>query len=249
MPASRGLFHGDIMDRIIIHWTGGALRVSALDREHYHFIIDGAGIAVEGDHAPEANLRISGAGGYAAHTLNCNTGSIGVAVAGMLSAREAPFDAGSQPINEVQIEALAQLVANLCRRYSIPVSRATVLTHAEVQPTLGVRQRGKWDITWLPGMEAAGDPIDVGDVLRAKISAALGQGEAVSMPTLQRGAKGEPVRRLQASLRGAGFGPARIDGDFGPATDAAARRFQSAKGLWPDGIVGPRTWAKLNLKG
>jgi len=122
-----------------------------------------------------------------------------------------------------------------------------VLTHAEVQPTLGVRQRGKWDITWLPGMEAPGDPIDVGDVLRAKISAALGQGEAVSMPTLRRGAKGELVRRLQAALRGAGFGPAKIDGDFGPATDAAVRRFQSAKGLWPDGIVGPKTWAKLNL--
>ena len=68
----------------------------------------------------------------------------------MLGAREAPFDAGSQRINEAQIEALAQLVANLCRRYGIPVTRATVLTHAEVQPTLGVRQRGKWDITWLP---------------------------------------------------------------------------------------------------
>ena len=134
-------------------------------------------------------------------------------------------------------------------RYGIPITRATVLTHAEVQPTLGVRQRGKWDITWLPGMSAPGDPIDLGDVLRARISAALGQGETVPMPTLQRGAEGEPVRRLQAALCGAGLGPAKIDGDFGPATDAAVRRFQSAKGLWPDGIVGPKTWAKLNLKG
>lgn len=65
-----------------------------------------------------------------------------------------------------------QLVAALCCRYSIPVTRETVLSHAEVQPTLKVAQKGKWDIAWIPGMAAPGDPVAVGDELRRRIVAA-----------------------------------------------------------------------------
>ncbi|MFN7881706.1 MAG: hypothetical protein ACK5PF_01635, partial [bacterium] len=52
-------------------------------------------------------------------------------------------------------------------------TRETVLTHAEVEPTLKIKQRGKWDITWLPDMKAPGDPVTVGDNLRAQITAAM----------------------------------------------------------------------------
>jgi peptidoglycan hydrolase-like protein with peptidoglycan-binding domain len=35
------------------------------------------------------------------------------------------------------------------------------------------------------------------------------------------------------------------DGKFGPATESAVKRLQKANGLVADGIVGPKTLAKL----
>ena len=45
------------------------------------------------------------------------------------------------------------------------------MSHAEVQPTLGIAQRQKWDWTWLPGFAAPQDPITTGDRLRKMIAA------------------------------------------------------------------------------
>ena len=157
------------MKRIIIHWTAGAHTPSNLDRQHYHKIIDGAGRVHDGRFQISAN-EAPVKGQYAAHTLNCNTGSIGVAVAAMAGAQERPFMAGSHPITPAQVDALARLVADLARQYRIPITPQTVLTHAEVQPVLGIKQKGKWDITWLPGMTAPGDPIAVGNKLRAMVA-------------------------------------------------------------------------------
>jgi hypothetical protein len=156
------------MKRIIIHWTAGGHTPSNLDKGHYHFLIDGAGKVHAGAFPVEANAKPV-KGKYAAHTLNCNTGSIGVAVCAMAGAVERPFDAGRAPITPAQVKALAALLGDLCARYKIPVTRETVLSHAEVQPTLGIKQRGKWDIAWLPGMKAPGDPVKVGDKIRAMV--------------------------------------------------------------------------------
>ncbi|MCY1015804.1 peptidoglycan-binding domain-containing protein [Pyxidicoccus sp. MSG2] len=68
---------------------------------------------------------------------------------------------------------------------------------------------------------------------------------APSQPTLKRGASGPSVKALQQALAGAGFSPGAADGQFGPKTEAAVKAFQKAKGLVADGIVGPKTWAKL----
>lgn len=159
------------LKRIIMHWSAGGHTVSQLDRDHYHFIVSGVGEVVAGKYAPEDNISTSG--GYAAHTLSCNTGSIGVSMAAMAGASDSPFKAGSQPITEVQLKAFVKMVADLSKKYGIPVTRETVLSHAEVQPTLGIKQRGKWDIAWIPGMSAPGNPVEVGDKIRAMIQAEL----------------------------------------------------------------------------
>lgn len=152
---------------IVMHWTAGGPKASRLDLEHYHFVVQQDGSALPGKFKPEANIApVSGA--YAAHTLSANTGRIGVALCGMGGAIEAPFKSGTG-LSWPQINAFCALIAELCRRYQIPVTRLSVLSHAEVQPTLGIRQRGKWDIAWLPGMAKPGNPIDIGDRLRGDI--------------------------------------------------------------------------------
>jgi N-acetyl-anhydromuramyl-L-alanine amidase AmpD len=156
------------LQRIIMHWTAGGRSASGLDKEHYHFIVQQDGAVVSGKFKPEDNIS-TGDGKYAAHTLNCNTGSIGVALCGMAGATERPFNAGLHPIRWPQIAVMCSLIAKLCHQYGIPVTRQTVLSHAEVQPTLGIKQKGKWDIAWLPGWTAPIDPGGVGDRLRHDI--------------------------------------------------------------------------------
>ena len=159
------------MKRVILHWSAGGHKANATDKKHYHVIIEGDGKVVRGDHTISDNE--STATPYAAHTRGLNTGSIGIAVAAMRGAKERPFSAGPSPITSVQVNALVDQTASLCRQHGIPVTRQTVLTHAEVERTLGVKQRNKWDIMWLPGMTSTGDAIEIGDKLRDRIQNAL----------------------------------------------------------------------------
>lgn len=166
------IFHPSGLHRIHLHWTAGAYGDIALERRHYHLIILEDGKTVMGDLMPEANADTSD-GQYVAHTRQANSGSIGVALDAMGGAVERPFDTGPYPITEIQLKKMAEEVADLCETYDIPVTKWSVLTHAEIQPTLGIRQRWKWDITWIPGMDKPGDPIKVGDILREMIKAEL----------------------------------------------------------------------------
>ncbi|WP_199552574.1 peptidoglycan-binding protein, partial [Streptomyces sp. N35] len=61
------------------------------------------------------------------------------------------------------------------------------------------------------------------------------------------GHKGTRVVQVQCMLtkRGYGVGAGGVDGEFGPDTRTAVKRFQTTKGLDVDGRVGPNTWAAL----
>ena len=148
------------LKRVIAHWTVTGYKCDATSRKHYHFIYEGNGREVVGFHTPEANEIISD-GVYARHTKGCNAGAIGVSCAAMLGAVSVDRP-GRYPITAVQFDAMCQGIARLCIKYQIPVTAKTVLSHAEVQATLGVAQRGKWDISVLPfaslkGAKACGD--------------------------------------------------------------------------------------------
>jgi len=150
------------MQRIIVHWTAGGHKATTFDKAHYHILIEGDGTVVRG--TPTIDLNQSPVrAGYAAHTLNCNSGSIGVSLACMAGARENPFSPGQAPMTQAQWDKLPYVLATLCERYNIPVTPKTVLSHAEVQANLGIAQKGKWDIARLAfdpsivGAKACGD--------------------------------------------------------------------------------------------
>lgn len=63
-------------------------------------------------------------------------------------------------------------------------------------------------------------------------------------PILKQGSKGDWVTIAQGRLVVAGY-PINVDGIFGPKTKEAVIQFQKANGLAADGIIGPKTWAKL----
>jgi peptidoglycan hydrolase-like protein with peptidoglycan-binding domain len=61
---------------------------------------------------------------------------------------------------------------------------------------------------------------------------------------LRAGASGKDVRELQKALRKAGFS-IKVDGQFGPTTVRAVKRFQRAARLTPSGTVGRKTVVAL----
>lgn len=68
---------------------------------------------------------------------------------------------------------------------------------------------------------------------------------APGLPLVRTGQRGPVVRVVQHLTVTAGYGPLAVDGMFGPATEAAVKRFQSGHQLAVDGIVGPHTWGAL----
>jgi len=156
------------MKRIIMHWTAGAHKANNTDLKHYHRVYEKDGKMVPGVHLISANTGKLVSGKYAAHTLNCNTDSIGLSMACMFNATEKDF--GTYPMTEAQFEAMCKDAAALCVEYGIKVTNKTVLSHAEVQPNLGITQKGKWDFTVLPfnGMKGAKT---CGDYARKRVQA------------------------------------------------------------------------------
>jgi N-acetyl-anhydromuramyl-L-alanine amidase AmpD len=165
------------LKRIVLHWTAGSYNVSAADRTHYHYIIDGDGRVVKGHHTVEANESTRD-GVYAAHTQGCNTGAIGVAMAAMKDAQEQPFKPGRFPLLKHQWEEAVEWCAFLAEQHGIAVSRETILSHAEVEPTLGIKQRGKWDIAVLPWDPSLKGALAIGDRFRAEVRAAMAKAKS-----------------------------------------------------------------------
>lgn len=161
------------LEGIVLHWTAGTNKASASDRKHYHVLVQGDGEIVRGIPQFSDNDERGITKAYAAHTLGMNTGWAGISMCGMAGAREAPFQTGPYPLTRLQWDRTVLVAADICRAYNIRPSRQTVLSHAEVQSTLGKKQRGKWDVARLSFDPAIVGAHQIGDRFRAEVSAKL----------------------------------------------------------------------------
>ena len=155
------------MKKIIIHWTAGANSPNSIDKMHYHYLIDSKGEVSKGVYRPEDNLDCTD-GMYAQHTGGGNTGAIGVAFCGMLGFVSSS-NQGKYPLVKKQCEAGFKFLAELSKKYNIPITSKTVMTHYEfglANPK--TTSAGKIDIVFLPPYPEVGKP-KVGDFIRNKI--------------------------------------------------------------------------------
>ena len=83
------------------------------------------------------------------------------------------------------------------------------------------------------------------DVFNVVENTAKGGTCTMELDVLKKGSKGNSVKALQMLLNGNGYSCGLTDGDFGTNTYNAVVKFQQAKKLDADGIVGAQTWGKL----
>lgn len=120
---------------------------------------------------------------------------------------------------------------------------AAILSHIGADPIMCCGHK-----EWAPGRKI--DPTFNMSAFRARVAAIMAgtvpplppipPEDPKGRPTLRRGARDQMVRVIQEELG------VKVDGDFGPKTEAAVRQFQRDNGLVPDGIVGTLTWAALS---
>ena len=136
---------------------------------------------------------------------------------------------------EVQMDAYARGVAALLNRIGAPVEMCC--GHKEYRLPAGYKADPSFDMNDF--RERVRGVMNGTTPVRPLIPASDSQ----NRPTLRRGARGDPVRRVQEKVG------ALVDGIFGPGTEAAVRRFQRThieKVDVADGIVGPKTWAAID---
>ena len=160
------------MKRIIIHWTAGRLQPNATDYQHYHFLINGDGVVINGKFPVGANEVCKNDAQnkplYAAHTGGGNTGSIGIAMCGMFTGGNINYKNSPDLLTKKQVERCFKLIAELSKMYKISITPDTVMTHYE----FGLKHpkttsAGKIDIVWLapyPDLK----PCEIGNFIRNK---------------------------------------------------------------------------------
>jgi hypothetical protein len=223
------------MKRVICHWSEGNYKANSTDIEHYHILIEGDGTVPGGDHTIDDNSNIAD-NDYAAHTLNANTESIGVACCCMVGCQESPFKPGSQPMKKSQWNTMVQVVAELCQFYGIPVTPKTVLGHGEVQANLIIAQKGKWDpMVW---------PWDTSKT-RAQVGAALRKQVAAALAKLGRGASDSVSKSpaIAVSAPVASSTPFTTTLEVRPVAPLGRAKVQS-----PDGTLNVRSAPKASAR-
>lgn len=113
------------------------------------------------------------------------------------------------------------------------------------------------EVQWLFSTVKVGTPVIITTSGKSFDSLAVANGFKVtksnvtvpvsSTAILKKGSLGAEAKELQQALTRLGYNTNGIDGIFGKGTEAAVRKFQKAKKLKVDGIVGPATKKALGM--
>ena len=160
---------------------------------------------------------------------------------------------GEWPVSQKAYDKLIDLCVDICKRNGIPKLNFT----GDRAGNLVMHKY--YANTQCPGPYLEKKFPDIAAEVNARLGAAVEEKPAeqvqekveapvkCDLPELYKGCKGKSVRALQILLIGNGCscGSYGADGDFGSATKAAVVKYQNQNGLEDDGVVGPKTWAKL----
>ena len=148
---------------------------------------------------------------------------------------------GNDPWPEVQMDAYRRGVAALLVHRGLTSDACA--GHKEYALPHGRKIDPSFDMnSFRAGVAAimSGQAPAPGLIPALEVAAAPGKARR---PTLRRGLSGDLVSILQRLIGDA------VDGQFSGRTEALVRAFQLSHALVPDGIVGPLTWAALDLLG
>lgn len=154
------------LNKIIIHWTAGTYHPTEHEYQCYHYLITGDALLVLGRCIPEDNENCYD-GKYAQHCGGGNTGAIGIACCGMANFKNSK-NVGQYPLKKPQVEKLFKTIAEVSKKYKIPITKDNVMTHYE----FGLKHpntssKGKIDIIYLPPYPWISAK-EMGDFIRSK---------------------------------------------------------------------------------
>lgn len=188
----------------------------------YHWGIRNAGM-VEAGRSPETRQG-AGASGF-------NRGVIHFCVFGGLDRRTGPNVGVDNRTREQKASQIALMQQIMARHPSI----TRVVGHRDV----GSTQCPGYDLDfWF--RKATGNNTQTSEPRPASTNA-----PTVTRPIKRRGSRGTEVAAIQEALKITGHYAGRVDGAFGPKTEAAVLAFQRDVGIDVDGVVGPMTWAEI----
>lgn len=164
------LFGQARLHRVQWHWSASKYAVTAFDLKHYNVVHDFEGNTYDGGARPEHQANYDWRRGVGvSHTKNANTGAIGECVVAMHGATGWPLNQGDFPLTWEGIDAMLRSSIDHHHNFDIPITPYSMLSHAEVEPTLGIAQSGKWDYMTLPDGTKIMDPVECGDFLRERM--------------------------------------------------------------------------------
>lgn len=180
----------------------------------------------DGDFIPGRALTQRGAhcrGGW-------NENTLGLMYVGGLR-KETGGNKGVDTRTEAQKKTLLEVTQEWCKRFP---TITDVCGHRDLVATQ------------CPGYDVRAWWAEANDIGQVQPSAPVPKdARVVTNPLVMKGHRGASVKLAQELLTSRGFSPGPIDSLFGKDTDAAVRRFQTARRIPSDGKVGPVTWAEL----